>query len=216
MKEILVTRPKYDDATSYASYYAGLIIKEAEEKGISCIDLKRPRLTRKNFEKIIKNRSPALLFFNAHGDAKTIYGDKTGPDEEALVEEGANHRFLDSKMVYARACWAAASLGKACKGGCFIGYQIPFSFWLNEKWSAKPANDNTAKMFFEPSNIVVSSLLKGNTAEEAVKKSSNLTKKTILKLLKEKDEPGATVSAMLLWNNMHGTAIVGNREMRFE
>ncbi len=216
MKEILVTRPKYDDATSYSFYYAGLIIKEAEKKGILCIDLKRPRLTRKNFENIVKNRATPLLFFNAHGDAKTIYGDKTGIVEEVLVEEGVNHRLLDSKMVYARACWAAASLGKSCKSGCFIGYNSPFSFWLNEKWSAKPANDNTAKMFFEPSNLVVSSLLKGNTAEEAVNKSANLTKKTILKLLKEKDEPGATASAMLLWNNMQGTAIAGNKEMQLK
>ncbi len=216
MKEILVTRPDYDDATSYSFYYAGLIIKEAEEKGISCIDLKRPRLTRKNFENIIENRAPPLVFFNAHGDAKTIYGDKTGAEEEMLVEEGVNHRILDSKLVYARACWAAASLGKACKGGCFIGYNIPFSFWLNEKWSAKPSNDNTARIFFEPSNLLVSSLLKGNTAEEAVNKSINLSKKSILKLLKEKDEPGATASAMLLWNNMRGTAIHGNKEMRFE
>ncbi len=216
MKEILVTRPKYDDATSYSFYYAGHIIKKAEKKGIACIDLKRPRLTRKNFENIIKNRAIPLIFFNAHGDAKTIYGDKTGIAEEVLVEEGENHQILDSKIVYARACWAAASLGKSCKGGCFIGYNIPFSFWINEKWSAKPANDSTAKMFFEPSNLVVSSLLKGNTAAEAVNKSANLTKKTILKLLREKDEPGATASAMLLWNNMQGTEIVGNKEMRLE
>ncbi|MCK5234173.1 MAG: hypothetical protein KAJ91_05120 [Candidatus Aenigmarchaeota archaeon] len=183
---------------------------------MACIDLKRPRLTRKNFENIIKNRAMPLIFFNAHGDAKTIYGDKTGIAEEVLVKEGVNHRILDSKIVYARACWAAASLGKSCKGGCFMGYNIPFSFWLNEKWSAKPANDSTAKMFFEPSNLVVSSLLKGNTAEDAVNNSANLTKKTILKLLRTKDEPGATASAMLLWNNMQGTAIVGNKEMRLE
>lgn len=212
-----MTRPDYDDATSYSFYYVGIIIKEARDRGIVVLDLKRPRLSRKNFTEIVENKapSPSFIFFNAHGDELTIYGDKTGDTEEVLVEENKNHHLLDSKLVYARACWAAASLGKACKGGCFIGYTIPFSFWMNERWSSKPSNDNTAKIFFEPSNLIVSSLLRGNTAEEAVTKSVNLSKKSIMKLLREKDEPGATASAMLLWNNMKGTAIVGDKEMRF-
>lgn len=216
MKEILVTRPDYDDATSYSFYYAGILIKEAEERGIATLDLRRPRLTRKNFTEILDAKDPQFIFFNAHGDEKTIYGDKIGGVEEVLVEESKNHNILDSKLVYARACWASASLGKACKGGCFIGYTIPFSFWINEKWSAKPQNDKTARLFFEPSNLIVSSLLKGNNAGEAVDKSINLAKKSILKLLREKNEPGASASAMLMWNNMRGTAINGDKEMRFE
>lgn len=216
MKTLLITRPDYDDATSYSFYYAGLIIKEAEERGISYIDLRRPRLTHKNFIEIVENKNPSFIFFNAHGDEKTIYGDKINGEEEVLVEENKNHNLLNSKIIYARACWAAASLGHSCKGGCFIGYIIPFSFWINEKWSAKPSNDKTAKIFFEPSNLIVGSLLKGNTAKDAVDKAANLAKKSILKLLKDKDEPGASASAMLLWNNMLGTAILGDKNMRFE
>ena len=211
-KEILITMPTYDEATNYSSYYAGLIAREAETKGITVVSLKRPRLTQKIFSEIIQNQNPSFIFFNAHGNEKIIYGD----NDEILIEEGKNHSLLNSKLIFARACCAAASLGRAIKGGCFIGYSVNFGFWIDERWSTKPSNDNTARLFFEPSNLIVSSLLKGNTAEDAVKKSAELSKKNILKLMKEQKEPGATASVVLLWNNMRGTEICGNKDMKFE
>lgn len=210
----LITRPSYDDATTYLYYYAGLLLKEAEERGIQYIDLKRPRLTPENFTKIVKQKSPIFIFFNAHGDEKRIYGDKRSQGEDVLVEEGKNHRLLDNRLVYARACWSAASLGKACVGGCFIGYKVPFRFWHDEEWATKPLNDNVAKRFLDPSNSIVSALLKGNTAREAVEKSAMVTKKTMLKLLEEKTEPGALASIKVLWSNMDGLEVIGNQEMR--
>ena len=215
MGEILITRPCYDLATSYIFYYAGLIVDEAEDTGVPTIDLKRPRLTQKILTDMIKEKSPGFLFFNAHGNEKTIFGDKIDGREEVLIQEGTNHNLLDGKIIYARACNAAASLGKACKDGCFVGYSVRFRFWTDDRWSANPSNDSTAKLFFEPSNLIASSLLRGNTAEESVNKSIIQTKKNILKLLKEQKEPGATASIMLLWNNMTGLEICGNKEMKF-
>lgn len=214
-KTMLVTRPCYDGGTSYLFYYAGLVIKEAGSAGVSVIDLKRPRLTKEKFTEIVWDKSPSLIFFNAHGSEKAIYGDKLGDSEEVLVEEGKNHSLLDSKIVYARACLAAASLGRACNGGCFIGYNTPFSFVFDEQWSAKPSNDNIAKLFLEPSNLIVRSLLKGNTAEEAAEKSFNMSKKNMLKLLKEKGEPGGMASMTVLWNNMTRLEVLGNKGMAF-
>ncbi len=214
MKKMLVTRPNYDKATSYTFYYAGLVIKEAEKKGINVIDLKRPRLTRNSVTSIIENKEPGLIFFNAHGNEKIIFGDKINKEPEVLIKEGENHNILNFKLVYARTCMAASSLGKKIKGGCFIGYETPFSFWTDKRIDAVPERDKTARLFFEPSNLIVISLLKGNTAEEAVKKSANLTKKTILKLLRTKEE-GSMALISRLWNNMEGICISGNKQMTF-
>ena len=178
--KILVTRPSYDDATSYCFYYAGLIIKEAENKGINVYDLKNPNLTQKSFAKVMEEKSPLFVFFNSHGDEKTVYGDKVEGEEEVLVQEGKNHHLLDSKLVYSRTCLSASSLGKACTGGCFIGYNMPFSFYVDDNWSTKPANDSTAKIFFEPSNIIDSSIIKGNTASSPFNKSLPISPKKII------------------------------------
>jgi len=215
-KPILITRSSYDDATSYLFYYAGIVMKEAEGKGIKVIDLKRPNLTLGRFTSAIKEKQPQFIFFNAHGDEDAIYGDKIGEKEEVLIKENINHQLLDSKLVYARSCWAAASLGKACKGGCFIGYSLPFNFWIDERWSSKPQNDNTARWCLEPSNLIVSSLFKSNTAEEAVTKSINMSKKNMLKLLKIQNEPGVVDIIAVLWNNMQCLEIIGDKEMKFE
>lgn len=216
-KILLVTRPNYDDATSYLFYYAKKIIDYAREKNTKVLDLIRPRLTKQNFLDLISKQDPQLVFFNAHGDEKKIYGDKLREDEEVLIEEDRNHTLLNKRITYARACYAAASLGKACtrKGGCFIGYKTPFSFWIDERWSAKPLNDNTAKLFLEPSNLIVVSLLKGNSAQEAFDKSTNMSKKNILRLLRIKGEPGAMASIMLLWSNIEGQDILGDKDIRF-
>ena len=145
----LITLPNYDDATSYLFCYTKEIIDFADQKGIFTIKLSRPRLTKENMEKSIAKQEPKLVLFNAHGDDKTIYGDKIMGEEEYLVKEGENHYLLEGRIIYARACYAAASLGKACtkNSGCFIGYSTPFSFWIDEKWSANPLKDQTARLF---------------------------------------------------------------------
>ena len=214
---LLVTRPNYDDATGYLSYYANQIIDFAKKKNIKVLDLVRPRLTRKGFSELVSKENPGMIFFNAHGDDKTIYGDKVKGEEEVLVREKDNEEILSGRITYARACWTAASLGKACtsKKGCFIGYNAPFSFWFNEGWSAKPSNDNIAKLFLEPSNLIVLSLLKGNTALEAFDKSVNMSNKSIMRLLRRSEEPGTMASMMILWNNTHSLEILGEESMSF-
>lgn len=217
-KILLVTRPNYDPATSYLFYYAKQVINFAEKKNIKVLDLIRPRLNIQNLSNLINKHDPIMIFFNAHGDEKIIYGDKIKEKEEILIEENKNHILLNKRIIYARSCWAAASLGKACTntlGGCFIGYKTPFSFWTDNRWSSNPANDNLSKLFIEPSNLIVTSLLKGNTTQEAFNKSINMSKKNILKLLKTEKEPGVMASIMLLWNNIEGQEILGDKNIKF-
>lgn len=102
-KVLLVTRPNYDDATSYLFYYAKKIIDCAREKNTRVLDLIRPRLTK----------------------------------------------------------------------------QI------------------------------------GNSAQEVFDKSTNMSKKNILRLLRIKGEPGAMASIMLLWSNIEGQDILGDKDIRF-
>ena len=216
--KVLITTPNYDNATSYLFHYAKEIINFAVDRGIFIVQLARPRLRRNQVEEIIIKQNPLLLLFNAHGDSRTIYGDKIGEDEEFLIKEGKNHQLLKGKLTYARACWAAASLGKTCteKEGCFIGYKKPFSFWIDKKWSANPLKDKTAKLFLSPSNTIIFSLLKGRTAEESVNNSFNQSKKNILQLLKKEKEPGAMASATVLWSNIESQVILGNKKMKLE
>lgn len=211
----IITMPNYDDATAYLYCYAMELVKFAEGKNIIINQLKRPRLRRNILEENIKKQNPQLLLFNAHGDETTIYGDKIGRETEYLVREEENHQLLQGRLTYARACSAAASLGRKCtqKSGCFIGYNQPFSFWTNTSRTTTPLKDKTAQLFLEPSNELAISLLRGKSARQAADVFVNLSKKNILHLLGKQDEPGAMASAMLLWNNMMAQEVLGNEEM---
>lgn len=212
----LITMPNYDDATAYLYCYAEELVKFAEEKNIFISQLKRPRLRRNVLEESIRKQNPQLLLFNAHGDETTIYGDKVGTETEHLIREEENHQLLQGRLTYARACSAAASLGRKCteKSGCFIGYTQPFSFWTDTSRTTTPLKDKTAQLFLEPSNELVIGLLRGKSARQAADIFINLSKKNILHLLGKEDEPGAMASAMLLWNNMMAQEVLGNKEMQ--
>ena len=60
---------------------------------------------------------------------------KFAEDRGINMVQFSNNSLLEGRITYAGACWAALSLGKACtkNSGCFIGYKVPFSFWINQK-----------------------------------------------------------------------------------
>lgn len=211
---ILLTNPDYDETTGYLFYYNKELIKLAEEKGIKLINLKKPNLTKSNFEGQIIDKNPTLLLINGHGNEKIIYGDKIKGKEEPIIEDGKNHGLLRDKLVYARSCWTAVSLGKRFlnERGCFIGYIVPFQFWVDERMSI-PAKDKTAELFFRPSNLLAKSLINGNSAMESVRKFREETKNNIMDLLKNRNEPGAMSLIMILWSNMEGQRIFGDVNM---
>ena len=213
----IITMPNYDDATAYLYCYAEELLKFAEENRISIIQLKRPRLRRSDLQTSILKQKPQLILFNAHGDEMTIYGDKIGNKTEYLVREGENHHLLEGKLTYARACSAAASLGRACtrKSGCFIGYNQPFSFWTDTSRTTTPLKDKVAQLFLQPSNELAMALLRGKNASEAANLFINLSKKNLLQLLSKKEEPGAMASVMILWNNIAAQEVIGNKEMSY-
>jgi len=214
---LLVTRPKYDDGTEYLAYYASLILKLAENKGIQAKDFQGKNANRKEVIKFLEKMSPELIFINGHGSETEL----TGHNGETLLSEEVNDlRLLKNKIIYARACDAGSSFGKkAVMGGngCFIGYKSPFSVWIDERWSANPSKDKTAALFLEPSNEIMTSLLKGDPTHMADQKSKNLMIENMKEILKmeEKKEPAAMNLLQVLWANFEGQVLHGNPDISF-
>ena len=213
---LLVTRPKFDDATEYLSYYASLILKEASKNNISCKDFSGKEVNEKNVTKFVEKINPKLIFVNGHGDPNSFEEN----EGEIIFSVEKNVHLLKDKLLYARACNAGLIFGKEMvrnNEGCFIGYNTPFTFWIDGKYSAIPAKDNLASLFLLPSNEIVNSLIKGNNAKESNEKSKKMMVENMKKILQmeEKDEPGATGWLGALWNNYVGQVVYGNEEMCF-
>lgn len=210
---MIITLPRCDDATEYLAFYSQEIIKKADSRNLKTKDLKDSKVNFSNFNKILEKLNYNLIVINGHGSVDCIYGHK----HEILVKVGENEEILKDRIVYARSCEAASQLGVECvksSQGCFIGYNIPFVFFMNPKWSANPHNDNVAKLFLSPSNLVPISLIKGNSAEESDENSKKQMLKNMKSIIKNKSEPGANLILEGLWNNFKGQVVLGNKEIK--
>jgi hypothetical protein len=200
---MLVTRPNHDVTTNYLYLWSRAVIDCAKKFNKTIIDLVGKRANNKEFNSIVKKTNPDLLFLNGHGDEETI----TGFDNEPLISLSENIEILKGKIIFARSCKSAKKLGKeAVKNGCkaYLGYDDDFVFMADDDFILRPLMDKIAEMFLKPSNQVVISMIKGNTAGEADIKSKELFKKNAQRLMTStapKDQKD--LIPYLLWDYNH-------------
>lgn len=208
-KRFLVTKPNYDTTTNYLSHWSSKYLEYARRKGIDFTEFKANKATRKAIDKFLKKQNPKLVVFNGHGKSNLI----TGHKQEVLIKVGENEELLKSKIVYAISCQSAKELGpkSIAKGTkAYIGYDDDFVFVFDKNQTCIPLNDKLAKNFLEPSNEIVISLLKGNTAKESYDKSQKMFKENINKLLTTEALPGSkNIVWWLLWDMDH-QKVLGN------
>ena len=197
---LLVTRPRHEDTTNYAFHWAGRTLDEARKRSITVLDLHDDKATRENIESMIRKKNPSLIFFNGHGDERTIYGHK----EEPLVEAGRNESILRGSVTYAITCRSGKILGPRSveKGAvAYIGYQEDFTFLYDKSLTATPLKDLTAGLFLGPAQQPVLSLIKGRTVGEAVERTRDQFRKSIETALTSMD-PGIRSSLTYLFGDL--------------
>ena len=207
-KTLLITRPKHDSTVRCLFYWTKEIVKLAEEKGIKVWNMEGDKANRKEVESILKKRNRSLVFLNGHGDDGAV----AGHDDEILVEAGDNEDVLNSKITYALSCRSGKKLGpksieKGAKG--YIGYDDDFIFIADPNKIADPLSDQTAGLFFEASNQIMTSLLKGHSIKQCHDRSLKIFAKNAMKVSTggSKDYLLATY---LLWNAEHQVCL-GNQ-----
>lgn len=200
MNSFLITSPKHDVTVNYLAAWNNEITKHAKEKSIRPTNFEGKKANKKNVEKFLKKQKKAFVVLNGHGDSRTICGHNNEP-----IINTKTSSLLNSKIVYARACEAAKTLGvKAVEKGCiaFIGYSAPFGFIRDTTRETTPQKDSFAEPFKKASNAIVLALIKGNTAKQAVEKSRKKTHELISKYSASDAEPGyKEIRFWLFWNN---------------
>jgi len=186
------------------SYYASLILKEAENENIPTKDFSREKANKEEVTKFIFNKNPILLFINGHGNETSLYGHK----DNLLFSSDENLDLFKDRIIYVMACNAGAVFGKKVvenNNGCFIGYKYSFSFWTDKRWSTKPSNE------------ILVSLIKGKSTINSYEKARKMMLNNMRKILKmeEKKELMAMNMMKVLWNNYEGQVIYGNEELKF-
>lgn len=209
-RTLLITRPFYENPTNYLYYWSKLLIDLASRKNFTVIDLEKEKVNRKELEGRLKKINPELVVFNGHGNEMVIFGQ----DSEPLIITGENESLLSEKIVYTRSCQSAKILGVQCvkKGTrAYIGYKEDFIFMFDESKITRPLQDETAKLFLEPSNQVVISLIKGNSAVKSHQNGKRAYLRNIQRLLTSESSSEDTASVRyLIWNMTHQVCL-GNQ-----
>lgn len=202
-KSLLIIRPFYENPTNYLYCWSESLINLAKEKGFEVSDLRGKKAIRSEVEGRLEKMKPNFVVFNGHGNEKSIYGQ----DDELLISVGLNEKLLVNKVVFARSCLSAKKLGKVCiKNGTisYLGYDEDFVFIFDIESVIKPTSDKTAKLFLEPSNQVIRSLLKGNSTSKANNSGKDMYLKNITSLLtSETTKEDSSVLRYLVWDMKH-------------
>jgi hypothetical protein len=180
-KKLLITRPSHEITTHYISKWSEKIIEVAKRKGMKVIDLEKEKANNQRFVGTLRKVAPGLVILNGHGSDECV----TGHNNEVILNSD-NIEFAQNAIIYARSCKSAKILGKLSisKGvASYIGYDENFVFIIDESKISKPLEDETAALFLEPTNYVSVAIIKGHTAGVANKKSKELLKNNIKKLL---------------------------------
>ncbi len=207
MKKALFVRPAHDDVTSYLYFYSKPLLKESRMKGFQTFNKEKEKAVNPEITGIITKHNPGFIMFNGHGSPNII----RGHNNDLLIEQGKNDDLIKKKIIYSLSCSSAAELGKSVgdKDTTFIGYIDEFALGMDVNSQAAVHRDKRARLFLEPSNLLVSSLLKGNTAKIAVKKAKNKMAENISKL-KTDPFPDAKDYLPYLYNNYMILEIMGN------
>ncbi|MBU0459721.1 MAG: hypothetical protein KJ597_02110 [Nanoarchaeota archaeon] len=213
-KGLLITCPEHDDGTTYLTYFSKEIIAEAIKKSLKNKQINDKELNEKDFSAILNKLQYKLVVLNGHGSSNAIFGYKANP----IILIGKNDYLLKERLVYARSCHAGLKLGPASmkntKEGCFIGYALPFIFYMDAKWTTKPHNDQVAGLFLEPSNLIPISIIKGHSSSEAHHHSKKQMLRTMNKLMNGDQLRETPLYLEALWNNYSGQVIYGNKKAK--
>ena len=201
-RTLLITRPEHDSGTNYLSKWSEEIIDLAEDKSIKVIDLHREKANRDRVIGTLEKTGTKLVVLNGHGSDNSVHGH----NNEVILKEG-DTRAVKDKIIYARSCRSAKSLGKnsIAQGAlAYLGYEEDFIMLSDKINAGKPLEDKTAKLFLGPSNYIPISLVKGHAAGDANNRSKVQFRKNIERLVIEgpsSDDYNAI--RYLLWDMTH-------------
>jgi hypothetical protein len=210
MATLLITRPDYELTTHYLSRWSQYVIDESNLKKLDLIDLTDHKAERAGFLGRLRKKSDSrmLVVINGHGNESEI----AGQDHKTIIS-AEDASALSGKIVYARACNSINGLGqRATSGGAiaYIGYDIAFTFYIEDEKVFRPLEDKTAELFLEPSNYAPIYIIKGHPVEEANLRSRNKFLDNIKKILLEGPTSPYFYTIGDLYANMTHQILLGN------
>ena len=215
VKKFLITRPWYEVPITYLHEFSKSAIKEAKgRKDLHVIHLEGSDATRSRFEKEAKKMDEGLMFLNGHGTKESVWGH----EDEPLLDM-SNASIVRKKIIYALACDSLQQLGKyavSVGAQAYVGYRSSFMIVTDHSRDTSPGKDKNALPFRKACEILMRSLLEGETVKKAIEKTKNEYRHSIKFYGSSEDSQGMTplIRFALAWN-LEYLDMEGNPEAAF-
>ena len=137
-------------------------------------------------------------------DVYDLFGKKADKENKA--------QFVNKSIIYARSCDAGSVLGRELvKEGAmaFIGYVRKFIFAYTSSKITKPLQDSLAGLFLEPSNLVVTTIIKGHSVLVADQRSKASMLANFRKMISTSAAYEEKFAARWLWGNIKNQVVLG-------
>lgn len=132
LDSVVLTRPAFDFATSFAYPFLRGFAECARRRGFTVKDLKMEKTVRSEVERALSEIDPVFFIGCGHGN-ETIF---TGHWYNKIFESCVNDDKLKGRVVYLLSCLTAVTLGKTIveKGGkAYLGYKVEFT-WISKTY----------------------------------------------------------------------------------
>ena len=211
---MVCTRPDFDTATLYASYWMGRTLRVLEEHGLRITDLLGDLANKEKLVEALNDYDPIAYWGLGHGN-KTQFAGQNGV---VVVEKGFDEHLFVERVVHLTSCLTGL------RGGLLesienegalaaVGYSVDFIVGvITKNFPDAPANDAT-KSLLAPDCVIETTLARGKAVADALIVSDNESDKEIEHWRKS----GHPDADLLIWahiNNRDGKVLYGLPQTR--
>jgi hypothetical protein len=211
---IVCTRPDFDTATLYASYWVGVTLRLLEERGLIITDLLGDLANLDKLVEALNSFDPISFWGVGHGNETQF----AGQNAVIILERGVNENLFVGRIVHLTSCLtgvAGGLLDSIAKGGAIasIGYAAEFIVGIDTP--NFPVDDPTNKAtqsFLEPDCQIEISLANGKTIAEAIMDSTMKSNEWI-EYWRKSGHPDTDILIMVLISNRDYKVVYGVPEV---
>lgn len=195
-RTMVCTRPDFDTATLYASYWAGKTLTLLQEAGIIVTDLLGDLANKDSLVEALNNYDPIAYWGVGHGNETQF----AGQDAIVMLEKEYDELLFVERIVHLTSCLTGASGGlleSIANAGALatIGYSVELIVGLaTENFPDTPEN-NATKSLLAPDCQIELSLAQGKAVIDALLDSDNVANAEI-EFWRTSEHPDAD---LLIW-----------------
>jgi len=203
------TRPNFDTATWYASYWVGITLRFLEEMGMRITDLSGDLANKEELVKAIEENDPIAYWGVGHGSETQF----AGQDAYVMLEKGVDERLFVGRIVHLTACLTGAEDGlleSIANAGAVatIGYKVELIVGvMTDNFAERPDNAATESLM-KPDCAIEMSLAEGKTVVEALDVADSVAEDEI-EYWRASGHPDADLVIWALINNRDGLVLYG-------